>query len=179
MVLTWWNELSVQSFDGAGLRSGLTLAFREHKTHLGADHQVGEPGTDDRVFVKVDLERVRSLQETVPFVGKELGYPPSRRFVVPLDCAPLLAHLILKLTSGGPEGVSKRDVYVPVGFVFGTLVTHDHLTASHCDVQPNVVKMSTLLMPMRRFDHNMAVHDAIVVSIQSRCTLSNPRFDSR
>ncbi len=178
MALTRGNELSVQGFDGACLRSGLTLAFREHETYLCADHELGKPGTDDRVFVKVDLERVWSLQETVPFVGKELGDPTVRRLVVPLYLAPLLAHLILKLTSGGPEGVSKRDVYIPVRFVFGTLVTHHHLAASHRDVQANGVEMSALLVPMGRFDHDVAVHDAIVVSIQFRCTLSNPRFDS-
>ncbi len=179
MVSTWWRGLPAYCLDRAGLRSGFTLALRQHEPNLGANCKIGEPHADNGVFVEVDLERIRRFQETIPFVWEELGDAPVCRLGVPLDLAALFANLILKLTPSGSKGIPERDVYISVRLVFGTLVTHDDFTASHGDVYSNIVQMSALLMPMRRFDDHIAVHDAIVVSIQFRRTLSYPRFNSR
>jgi hypothetical protein len=97
-----------QGLDSRGLRAALTDLLDELDS--GSGIELIETGADDAMPVEVDRPTLVGADATEILGWIDLGYPTGRGSVMTLDVVPMLALVVLQLSTRGTECVAQRNV---------------------------------------------------------------------
>jgi hypothetical protein len=109
----------------------------------------------------------------------QLGNLAMRLAGVQLHFAIALTLIVLKLAPGGTKGVSQSHKGILVSMV-------GHRPSLNCDLMPwngqvdsDVEQLTLPMVPVRRFDRDVTVHDLGTEPFQAARKLSNSRIERR
>jgi hypothetical protein len=96
---------------------------------------------------------------------------------VRLDIAPHTANVVLKLPDRGIKGVANGDINIFMGMVERSSVPYMHVLPWHGDVDPDMVELTLVVMPMRRLDRHRTTLNPIENALELDGLLADPSFD--
>lgn len=162
--------------NGARLGTLVAFIFGNGDANFTADLEFVECNIDDAVAVEINLAAVGGLDEAVTLLGEKLGHPAMGRRHVCLGGTLPTVDMILESTLYGIESVADGDIDVLMGVMFmGFAIDHDFGPGNR-EIDADVVKLSLVMVPMRRLDDDMASGDTIEELFEPFHPLADPGF---
>jgi hypothetical protein len=159
---------------GAGLWSKVARLFDE--PHVGADAQCFERTAQDAVAVKVDDAAVIGLNAPEPAFVVQFADAPMRLFGVCLYVSASFPFIVLKLASRRLEGIAQRNIRIIVRLIARAGAPGDDLMTRHGNAHMRGEEIALMMVPMGRFNRDVAVNDLRAEFLQLCCQGACPRL---
>lgn len=97
--------------------------------------------------------------------------------LVVLHVSTLTLNLIFELAAQRLERIAQRHVHVFVGVVSTVVATDDDFPFGHGQIDADPIRVSLVLVVMRRLNHDLAASDAAVEVLELLHLLGNASLD--
>lgn len=86
-------------------------------------------------------------------------------------------NIIFQLSRRGSKSVAKRDINILVFLFIVVVTTHHNLLVRNRDIDPDLIKVTVMLVMVLRLDRNSAADDVMAMLFQFCGLLSDTGFN--